>query len=119
VAGSFSKDALSRRLRQLGNKSSIPSKHPDGNKPSFAGGGPMGRAAPSQFSSGGGFQGGHPYQAGAPAPPRKPTKPPITVAKANAPTPNSGIANDMKMEKMRLKTPNPQGTAAISRRLGF
>src|SRR5215471_20958643 len=101
-------------MRHLGNKNSIPSGHPQGNKPSFAGGGPHGRAASSQQASGGGFQGGVPYQQGAPSPPKK-AGPPAPVKKVPSPPP---FAKDMQENKARLRTTQPFGLPAIKRRMG-
>ena len=115
MAGSFSRNALARRMRNLGNKNKIPSAHPQGNKPSFAGGGPTGRASSGQMASG---SHKNPFQRGAPPATGQRPSDPVNKAKANAPTPNSGIMNDMMLDKQRLKTPNPMATAA-SRKLGF
>lgn len=119
MPGSFKKAALQRRMRHLGNVSKIPSGHPQGNKPTFAGGGPMGRAAASQSASGGGFQGGHPYQAGAPSATGQKPSPPIAKGANNGPGPSRGVQQDMQLNKARLRTTQPFGLPAIKRRMGF
>jgi hypothetical protein len=61
MPGSMSQAIKRRQLRHIGNKSSIPSGHADGNKGGFKPG-PFGRAASSQQASGpidsGAYQGG-------------------------------------------------------------
>ena len=64
MPGSMNSAIKRRQLRHIGNKATIPSGHPDGNKGGMTPG-PFGRASMSQLASGGSGPG---YQMGTPNP---------------------------------------------------
>ena len=113
MPGNFKKATLQRRLRHLGNKNKVAAGHPQGNKPSFAGGGTQGRAAASQFAS---AKKKNPFQKGAP-PAAKKAGPGIKPGTSAGPP--AGIAKDMAENVLRNRSSmGPFGMPAIKRRMG-
>jgi hypothetical protein len=103
MPGSITAAIKRRQLRHLGNKSSIPNKHPDGNKGTMAPG-PFGRAASSQFASAKGK--GTTYQGGAEfSDSSKPSGDPVQVGTANQPTGYRSSQMDKIENKQRDRTP--------------
>jgi hypothetical protein len=102
MPGSMAQAIKRRQLRHIGNKSSIPSDHPDGNKGSPSPG-PFGRASMSQLASGpidsGAFQGGAGF-----SPSTSPHSTHVHVA-IIPPGRETAPGIDMQANKARKRTP--------------
>jgi hypothetical protein len=100
MPGSMNSAIKRRQLRFIGNKNTIPNKHPDGNKGGF-GPAQFGRAASSQSASG--PMSAAAYQGGAPSPSHN-----IHVHVSSAPDP-TGVESrpgvDMQANVSRKRTP--------------